>query len=157
MRRPILTLATRRLMPLMCAAAACGDQPALTSPSPQPTPAALSPAMRQQLTPLFDLRAAEQFFQTMSQADADRVLADMGFHAGQPPAETKHVTIPIRSTDPARQDLLDRMWPRTGSNSRPVPCTTQRSRTQGVQSYPRPSARGSRGDQRGIHERPVSP
>jgi hypothetical protein len=110
MRRTFLTL-TRRLVPLMCAAAAaCGDQPALTSPSPQPTPAALSPAMRQQLTPLFDLRAAEQFFQTMSQADADRVLAGMGFYAGQPPAETEHVTIPIRSTDPARQDLLDRMW-----------------------------------------------
>lgn len=34
----------------------------------------------------------------------------MGFYAGQPPVETEHVTIPIRSTNPAIQDVLNRMW-----------------------------------------------
>jgi hypothetical protein len=89
---------------------ACGDQPALSRQSPTPAGATLSPTIRQQLTTVFDTRAAEQFFQTMSQADADRVLADMGFYAGQTPAETEHVSVPMRSTDAATQAVLDRMW-----------------------------------------------
>ena len=112
MRLTILSRATRRRLVLLLSttAGACGEQPALTPPSPRPAAAELSPAIQQQLRQVLDLRAANQFFHSMSQADADRVLADMGFYAGQPPAETEHVTIPIRSTNSAIQNVLNRMW-----------------------------------------------
>lgn len=112
MRVGILSRATcRRLILLLSTGvAACGEQPALTPPPPRPAAADLSPAIQQQLTQALDLRAAYQFFHSMSQADADHVLADMGFYAGQAPTETEHVRIPIQSTNPTIQDVLNRMW-----------------------------------------------
>ena len=95
---------------LMCSAglAACGD---VTSPAaaPAPAPAVLTAQTRAQLAPVLDLNAAEQFFRTMSQRDADRVLTDMGFVVDHPPAETRRVLVPVRSTNPAIQRLLDQM------------------------------------------------
>jgi hypothetical protein len=76
----------------------------------RPAPAVLSPEVRAQIAPVFDLPAAEQFFHTMSQADADRVLMDMGVVVGQPPAETRDVSVPVSSTDPAMQAVIERMW-----------------------------------------------
>jgi hypothetical protein len=86
----------------------CVDQPMIAKT--RPAPAVLSPDVRAQLARAFDVRAAERFFQTMSQADANRVLIDMGVVVGQPPAETRHVTVPVSSTDPAVQAAVDAMW-----------------------------------------------
>ncbi|HEX9939443.1 MAG TPA: hypothetical protein VGB15_20035 [Longimicrobium sp.] len=90
---------------------ACGEHPALSrsAPVPQP-PAHLAPTLRAQLSPFVDVSAAQRFFQTMSQADADRLLAGMGFPQKNVPGETRDVLIPIRSSDPRTQATLDRMW-----------------------------------------------
>jgi len=92
----------------LVAGGGCVEQ--ATAPRPYPVPAVLSPEARAQLAPTFDVQAAEGFFQRMSQEDADRILQDMGVVLGTPPAETREVTVPISSSDPAVQALLDQMW-----------------------------------------------
>lgn len=86
----------------------CVDQPMIVKT--RPAPAVLSPEVQAQLAPVFDVQAAELFFHSMPQADADRVLRDMGVVVGQPPAETRRVVVPVSSTDPAVQAVLERMW-----------------------------------------------
>lgn len=86
----------------------CAEQPALGNA--HPAPAVLTPAVMAQLAPVFDVRAADEFFRSMPQEDADRVLADMGVVVGEPPAETLRVMVPVTSHDPVVQEVLDRMW-----------------------------------------------
>lgn len=92
----------------LTAGGGCADQPLIART--HPAPAVLTPEVRAQLAPVFDLPATEEFFHSMSQADADRVLMDMGVVVGQPPVETRNVSVPVSSTDPAMQAVIERMW-----------------------------------------------
>jgi hypothetical protein len=85
----------------------CSDVPTLDSP--RPVPAVLTPEARAGVAPALDLDAAAAFFRTMPPKDADRLLSDMGFPAGEPPAETRRVVVPVSSSDPAVQARVDRM------------------------------------------------
>ena len=117
----------------LTAGGGCVDQPMIART--RPAPAVLSPDVRAQLARVFDVRAAERFFQTMSQADADRVLTDMGVVVGPPPAETRSVAVPVSSTDPAVQAAVHAMW----APSRRI---TSAGETQVLQ-YPGPVAADS--------------
>lgn len=118
------------LFPLgLAAATGCADHPMV--PMVHPAPAVLSPEARAQLAPVFDVQAAAKFFQTMSQEDANRRLEDMGVVLGQPPAETRDVVVPVSSTNPATQALLNQMW----APARRQPLNADSSATAGLR-YP---------------------
>lgn len=95
------------VLSLTVAGGGCVDQP--TTPA-HPAPAVLSPETREQLAPVFDVQAAARYFHTMPQADAERVLEDMGVVVSTPPAETRRIVVPVTSTDSTVQAVLDQMW-----------------------------------------------
>ncbi len=53
--------------------------------------------------------ALEELLATMSIAERAEVLGQIGA-SGNREAETTDVVIPLKSTDPVRQALLDRVW-----------------------------------------------
>ena len=96
---------------ILFATMSCGDQPALSRLKPEPqAPARLTPEIQAQLAPYFDVSAAQEYFRTMPQAQADSILIGMGFRTGGPPENTEGVQIPIRSSNAETQRSLDRMW-----------------------------------------------
>jgi hypothetical protein len=76
-----------------------------------PRPVRLSSQVRARLEGRFDVTALEELLGTMAPRDQQDLLEDLGA-SGSPPAggETRNVSVMMRSTDPARQALLDRMW-----------------------------------------------
>jgi hypothetical protein len=96
-----------------------------------------SPDPGQQHTRLFDVDALEQFYQQEEPAEQDAGLAEQGLSQAQGPVqdrstpdtgllrdprllggeipgesagETTDISIPISSTDPARQALIEQIW-----------------------------------------------
>jgi len=71
----------------------------------------LSSEVRQRLEGRFDVSALEELLGTMTAEEQQALLHDLGA-SGRAPAggETRDVSVMMRSTDPARQALLDRMW-----------------------------------------------
>jgi hypothetical protein len=77
--------------------------------SSRPSPVSLSPDVRGRLQKRFDVDALEELLGTMSVAERAEVLSQLG-GSGNREAETTDVVVPMRSTDPVRQALLDRVW-----------------------------------------------
>jgi hypothetical protein len=74
-------------------------------------PVQLAPDVRKQLARQFDVAALEELLGTMPVEERPEVLRSFGVaddHDSQ--AETREVSIMVRSSDPARQALLDRVW-----------------------------------------------
>lgn len=65
--------------------------------------------IRERLQKRFGVDALEELLGTMPVAEREEILRQLGV-SGEPEAETGSVVVPMRSTDPARQALLDRIW-----------------------------------------------
>lgn len=94
--------------------AACDRTPATImsqneSPSPRPVP--LSSDVRGRLEGRFDVNALEELLATMTPHEQQDLLESLGATGAAPAGgETRDVTVLTRSTDPARQALIDRVW-----------------------------------------------
>jgi len=76
-----------------------------------PRPVRLSSEVRGRLEGRFDITALEELLGTMTPEDQQDLLDGLGASGNPPPGgETRDVSVMMRSTDPARQALLDRMW-----------------------------------------------
>ena len=74
-------------------------------------PVLLSIEVRGRLEGRFDVTALEELLGTMGPKDQQELLDGLGASGNPPPGgETRDVSVMMRSTDPARQALLDRMW-----------------------------------------------
>lgn len=79
--------------------------------SSSPHPVQLAPEVRKQLARQFDVDALEELLGAMPVEERTWVLESFGVvHDADSQAETKQVSIMVRSSDPARQALLDRVW-----------------------------------------------
>jgi hypothetical protein len=65
--------------------------------------------VRERLRKRFDVDALEELLGTTSVPEREEILRQLGV-SGEREAETGSVVVPMRSTDPARQALLDRIW-----------------------------------------------
>jgi hypothetical protein len=94
--------------------AACDNTPATTMShyeSPGPRLVRLSSVVRDRLEGRFDVTALEELLGTMAPNDQQELLEGLGASDSPPEGgETRDVSVMMRSTDPARQALLDRMW-----------------------------------------------
>ena len=111
MKRPLHAIATVTTAVFI---AACDKSPATTMSQHEtqgPRPVRLPSQVRARLEGRFDLAALEELLGTMAPKDQQELLEGLGA-SGSPPAggETREVSVMMRSTDPARQALLDRMW-----------------------------------------------
>lgn len=111
MKRPLHAIATVATAAVL---AACDNTPATTMSKHDfqtPRPVRLSREVRGRLEGRFDVTALEELLGTMAPKDQQELLDGLGA-SGTPPAggETRDVSVMMRSTDPARQALLDRMW-----------------------------------------------
>ena len=79
-------------------------------PARDPRPVPLSVEARTYLRQRFDIDAVEELLATMHSAEQNEFLAQLETPGFVEPGETTEVAIPIRSSDPARQALLDRIW-----------------------------------------------
>ncbi len=88
--------------------------PAAIQPVPQPAPASLSPAAREQLRGQIDIDAMDRLLTTLAPEDGARFLRnfdDVEWAAsGRTDVETRDVTITIRFGDAERQRLLEHIW-----------------------------------------------
>jgi hypothetical protein len=79
--------------------------------SQAPRPVHLSSEVRGRLEGRFDVTALEELLGTMAPEDQQELLDGLGASGNPPPGgETRNVSVIMRSTDTARQALLDRMW-----------------------------------------------
>jgi hypothetical protein len=111
MKRTLYLVAT--LSAALFTVVACENTPATTMSqhaSHGPRPVHLSSEVRQRLESRFDVSALEELLGTMTVKEQQEILQGLG--VGRPPAggETRDVSVMMRSTDPARQALLDRIW-----------------------------------------------
>ena len=92
----------------------CDNTPAITMSQHEtrgPRPVHLSPDVRGRLEGRFEVSAVEELLGTMTPREQHDLLESIGASDSVPPdGETKDVSVMMRSTDPARQALLDRMW-----------------------------------------------
>ena len=111
MKPPLHLLATITAAVIM---AACDRTPATTmsqSEAQAPRPVHLSSEIRGRLEGRFDVTALEELLGTMTPAEQQDLLESLGGSGNVPEGrETKDVTVLARSTDPARQALIDRVW-----------------------------------------------
>jgi len=111
MKPPLHLLATLSAALMI---AACERTPATImtqNPSHAPRPTCLSSEIRDRLGVRFDVAALEELLGTMPASEQQDLLNSLGA-SGTAPAggETRDVSVPVRSTDPVRQALLDRVW-----------------------------------------------
>ena len=94
--------------------AACDGTPSTTmsqNESPAPRPVRLSSDIRARLEGRFDVTALEELLGTMTPGEQHNMLESLGATGSVPKSgETTDVSVLARSTDPARQALIDRMW-----------------------------------------------
>lgn len=80
------------------------------SPSEGPRTVSIPSEVRKNLEDRFDVDALEELLALMSPAEREPFLVQLGLSESSPPSETTDVTLPLKSTDPVRQAILDRMW-----------------------------------------------
>lgn len=111
MKRPLLLLATVTTAVMI---AACDRTPATSmsqNESQAPRPVRLPSDVRERIEGRFDVTAVEELLGTMTPGEQHNLLESIGAVGTAPPGgETRDVTVLMRSTDPARQALIDRMW-----------------------------------------------
>jgi hypothetical protein len=112
MKPPVHLLATAFAAVIIIAA--CDRTPATTmseNESQAPRPVRLSSDVRKRWEGRFDVTAVEELLASMTPGDQHDFLVSIGATGTTPSgAETRDVTVLTRSTDPARQALIDRMW-----------------------------------------------
>lgn len=69
----------------------------------------IPPVARERLRKRFDVDALEELLGIMPAAERDEVLSQLGA-SDEREMETTSVVVPMRSSDPVRQALLDRTW-----------------------------------------------
>lgn len=83
----------------------------MSAPSSSPRPVQLAPEVRQRLARQFDVDALEELLGTMPVEERAWVLRSFGVTDDrESDGETREVSILVRSSDPARQALLDCVW-----------------------------------------------
>ena len=111
MQRTLQLLATAAAAVMI---AACDRTPAtsMSQNDPQaPRPVRLPSDVRERVEGRFDVTAVEELLGTMTPGEQRDLLESIGATGTAPSGgETRDVTVLMRSTDPARQAWIDRMW-----------------------------------------------
>lgn len=79
-------------------------------PASRPKPLSLSSDVRRSLEQRFDVDALEEYLRGISPAEQEAFLAQIDRPNESAGSETVDISVPMRSTDPARQALLERVW-----------------------------------------------
>lgn len=80
------------------------------SPPGHPRAVSLAPEVRRNLQRRFDVDALEEYLGMLAPAEQNEFLSQLGPPRGAREPETRDVSMPMRSTDPARQAVLERVW-----------------------------------------------